>query len=408
MRVALLVIFVLSYIGILSRRLRLLPVGRPAVAMIGAAASAALSAWNGPPFLTFDQSLHAIELHTLVLLFSMMVLAAGLGEAGFFSWATSALTKRIHSRVALLWAVTLSSGLLSAVLVNDAVCLLATPLVVHLARAAKAKVTPFLFAVAMGSNAGSAMTLSGNPQNMLVAKLSSLGYADYLLRCGPAAFMALLTTALVLSLLFSASLADESSSNAAADQVTDRPLLYTALAMSAATVAANLLGVPLALSALCAASVVLLASRARAQALLRQVDWSVLLFFAGLFVLVANFERTEMPSALLAHVDAAVPHSQATLTAVLMLGSQVVSNVPLILLLEPWIRSFDDVDQAFRMTALMSSLAGNLTLLGSVANIIVFEQAEHQMGFWSYLKVGVLVTVSSGLVAWAVVWLASQ
>ncbi|MDP1921656.1 MAG: SLC13 family permease [Myxococcales bacterium] len=163
MRVALLVTFALSYVGITARRLRWLPVGRPAMALIGATVCVALGVWAGPPYLGVDDALKAIELHTLSLLLGMMIVAAGLGEAGFFAWATRWLSAKVKTRPALLWAVTIGCGLLSAALVNDAVCLLATPLVVQLAKTSRAQVKPFLFAVAMGSNAGSALTLAGNP-----------------------------------------------------------------------------------------------------------------------------------------------------------------------------------------------------------------------------------------------------
>jgi Na+/H+ antiporter NhaD/arsenite permease-like protein len=141
---------------------------------------------------------------------------------------------------------------------------------------------------------------------------------------------------------------------------------------------------------------VLVAARERAERLLHRVDWSVLLFFAGLFVVVAALRKTALPDAWLAALGPV--HDRAgdgLLVAVLTLGSQIVSNVPLILLLEPWIRSFADSERAWTLTAIVSTLAGNLTLLGSVANIIVLEQARERLGFLQYLRVGVPVTVLS-------------
>lgn len=396
MRVALLVVFGLSYVGITARRLRWLPVGRPSMALIGATVCVALGAWAGPPYLGLDDALRAVELHTLSLLLGMMVVAAGLGEAGFFAWVTRWLSGRVSSRAGLLWAVTLGCGLLSAALVNDAVCLLATPLVVQLARRARAQVRPFLFAVAMGSNAGSALTLAGNPQNMLVGKLSGLSYRGYLADVALPVLAALVVTAGLLHLFFRRALAAPTPAEAEEPEASiDRPLLVTCVVGLVGAVVANLLGAPLALSALAAGTLTLIAAGLRAEKLLAQVDWSVLLFFAGLFVLVASLQRTGFPKEWVGATEAALGHGTLVLTAVLGVGSQVVSNVPLILVLEPWIRSFPDAGHAWTVTALVSTLAGNLTLLGSVANIIVLERAKEHLGFVEYARVGVPVTVLS-------------
>ncbi|MBE2248332.1 MAG: arsenic transporter [Myxococcus sp.] len=400
MRVALLVAFGLSYLGITARRLRWLPVGRPAMALIGATVCVALGAWAGAPFLGVDEALHAIELHTVSLLLGMMIVAAGLGEAGFFAWATRWLSTKVTSRAGLLWAVTLGCGVLSAALVNDAVCLLATPLVVQLAKTARAQVKPFLFAVAMGSNAGSGLTLAGNPQNMLVGRLSGLSYRGYLADVALPVLAALVVTAGLLHLFFREALRLDAPVDDARDETPiARPLLVVGVVALLGSVVANLLGAPMALSALVAGALTLIASGARAERLLAAVDWSVLLFFSGLFVLVASLQRTGFPAEWVASTEAALGHGALALTAVLGGGSQIVSNVPLILLLEPWIRSFPDAGHAWTVTALVSTLAGNLTVLGSVANIIVLERAKARVGFVEYAKIGVPVTLASTAVA---------
>lgn len=396
MSVAILLVFLFAYVGITARRLRWLPVGRPSMALIGATVCVALGTWAGAPLLGADEALRAVEPHTLSLLLGMMVVAAGLSEAGFFGLATRWLSRRVSSRAGLLWSVTIGCGLLSAALVNDAVCLLATPLVVQLAKTARAQVKPFLFAVAMGSNAGSALTLAGNPQNMLVGNLSGLAYRAYLFSVAPAVLAALVVTAALLHAFFRKELAApvDDAPEASVEPI-DRPLLFASVVGLLGATIANLLGAPLALSALGAASLTLMVAGLRAEKLLAQVDWSVLLFFAGLFILVAALQRTGYPKDWLAATEGVLGHGSVVLTAVLGLGSQLVSNVPLILLLEPWIRSFPDAAHAWTVTALVSTLAGNLTVLGSVANIIVLERAKAQVGFLEYAKIGVPVTLLS-------------
>lgn len=394
MRWVILGLFALTYAGISARRVALLPVGRPSLALVGATALVIAGHFAGRYGLSPDAALHAVEPNTIALLVAMMMVSGALGESGFFDRATDVLARRTRSHTTLLYAVTVGAGLLSAVLVNDAVCVLATPLVVRLARRVGASVRPLLFAVAMGSNAGSALTLGGNPQNMLVARLSGLNYRGYLAHAALPTIAALAVTAAILHWTFRGRLSDgvpvaETGAPAVSD---DRLMRWTLLAV-VVVIVANLGGAPLAWSALAGASMALIAAREKTDRVIARVEWSVPIFFAGLFVSVAALRQTGLVAELLARLAPAV--GERALTPVIALGSQVVSNVPLILLLEPWIRGFADADRAWTITALVATLAGNLTLLGSVANVIVFEQAREQVGFFEYLKVGVPVTVAS-------------
>lgn len=406
MRWVLLVVFVATYVGIAARRLYVLPVGRPAAAMIGACAMVVLGLFDAHIGLSPDDALRAVEPNTIALLFGMMVLSAALEQAGFFGALVSWVAARKPSRVTLLYLTTIGCGLLSAVLVNDAVCLLATPLVLALVDRLAAPRTPFLFAVAMGSNAGSALTLAGNPQNMLVAKLSGLGYREYLARVGPGVLVALVAAAAVIHWMHRRELAltvDDAEDGL--ERVRIRPgLLRACLVTLAGVVVADLAGAHLAATAMIAAAIALVAARRRAPQLLERVDWSVLVFFGSLFVVVAAFQKTGIPAETLAELGRRAPlegaRGMVVLTGVLSVGSQIVSNVPLILLLEPWIRTLGDPKLAWTVTALVSTLAGNLTLLGSVANVIVVEQAKAKgsIGFWRYVMVGIPVTlVTTGI-----------
>jgi Na+/H+ antiporter NhaD/arsenite permease-like protein len=407
----LLALFALTYIAISARRLRWLPVGRPSVALIGACAMVSLGALAGPRGLTPEDALLAVDPGTMALLTGMMMLAAALELGGFFERATRWVLARAHRPVPLLYAVTLGAGVLSALLVNDAVCLLATPLVMLLCQRTGAPRVPFVLAVAMGSNAGSAMTLAGNPQNMLVARLSGLSYARYALLAAPAGMAALLVTAASLHWMFRRQLAAETTVESPPPAPPPSALLVVSLVALLGFTVAALLGAHLPFGAVTAASVALLAAGRRAHELLDRVDWTVLVFFAGLFILVAALRRTGLPDEALAALTRVLPpqgaQGKALLIGVLMVGSQIVSNVPLILLLEPWIRGFPDAGQAWVLTALVSTLAGNLTLLGSVANIIVIERAgaQDEVGFRSYTRVGLPVTLLSTAAALLLLWL---
>jgi Na+/H+ antiporter NhaD/arsenite permease-like protein len=412
---AVLVIFVGTYVLIAARRLHLLPIGRPGAALAGATAMVTLSVVSPRWGLSPSEAFAAIEPNTIGLLLGMMLLAAALGEAGFFELGANWLLGRQLSPTALLYVVTIAAGLLSALLVNDSVCLLLAPLVDRVARKAGRDRVPYLIGLAMGSNAGSALTLAGNPQNMLVAHLSGIPYREYLWFGGPPALAALLTTSAVLHYVFRAELARPSLALASvppAHEVHASPWrLAVALGCTALASVLFLVGANLAWSALGAASLMMLIRGRAPERLFDAVGWTVLLFFGALFIVVAGLQKTGVLADALAELSPLFPTTRtgslASLGAALLVGCQVVSNVPFILLAEPWIRGLPDPHFAWMSTALFSTLAGNLTLIGSVANIIVVEatSAENEISFVRYLRAGVPVTLASSLVGGALLLL---
>ena len=415
---AVLVIFVGTYVLIAARRLHVVPIGRPGAALAGATAMVALSVVSPRWGLSPAEAFAAIEPNTIALLLGMMLLAAALGEAGFFELGADWLLGHQLSPTRLLYVVIVAAGILSALLVNDSVCLLLAPLVDRVARKAGRDRVPYLLGLAMGSNAGSALTLAGNPQNMLVAHLSGISYREYLLRAGPPAAAALAVTAVVLHYIFRSELArpsgDPTSAPPRYEVHASRWRLGVALACTALASILFLAGANLAWSALGGASLMMLLRGRAPERLFDAVGWTVLLFFGALFIVVAGLQKTGLLADALRQVEPLFPTtpvgSLASLGAALLFGCQVVSNVPFILLAEPWIRGLPDPHFAWLATALFSTLAGNLTLIGSVANIIVVEatSAEHDIGFVRYLKAGIPVTLASCVAAGALLLLTGQ
>ncbi|WP_437477457.1 SLC13 family permease [Sorangium sp. So ce1014] len=414
-----LLVFSATYLLIAARRLSILPIGRPAGALAGACAMVFLSAIDPGAGLTPHEAFAAIEPNTIGLLLGMMLLSASLDAAGVFERAAAWVARRDLSPVRLLYLVTVGAGLASAVLLNDSVCVMLAPLVDRTARRAGLDRVPYLLALAMGANAGSALTLAGNPQNMLVGHLSGISYRTYLLEAGPAALVGLAVTAVMLHLLLRRRIAvqaplpepePEPEPLPAPARTPDvRPSALVPLACIAVVSVLFVLGANLAWTAIGGATAAILLHRRDANGLFDKVSWTVLVFFGALFIVVAALQKTGMPEQALRAASPYLPAGPTLgllgLGIAMLVGCQIVSNVPFILLAESYIRSQPDPHIAWIATALVSTLAGNFTLLGSVANIIVVETvgAEREIGFRAYARVGVPVTLAS--TAAALLWL---
>ncbi len=391
-----LAIFALTYLAVAAGRLPFLSLDRPAAALLGAVLMVAAGV------LSPAQAGAAVNGDTLGLLLGMMILSAYLGAAGFFAWASALVLRSVSGPRALLWAIVFTSGALSALLVNDTVCLMVTPLVLRLVDDAELPALPYLLALAFGANAGSAATLTGNPQNMIVGTLSGIPYARFTAALLVPALAALVAVAIVLHLLFRRDLRGLAVSRAVRPSVAiDRALLAKALAATAVALAGFLAGFPLSWTALFSAALLMaVAGRAPRDALAR-VDWPLLVFFAGLFVVVSGVGRAgvaaRMHDAIAPWLGETPGHQAVVFSLFSVAGSQLVSNVPFVLLAAEWIPKLADPPLLWLSTALAATLAGNLTIIGSVANVIVLELAgtRARIGFWGFLRVGAAVTATS-------------
>ncbi len=377
-----------------GRRLRWLPLGRPAAALLGTVLMVATGV------MTPEAVYRAVDWDTIVLLLGMGLISAFLDVAGFFQWLADSILRRARTPDRLLAAVVGLSGGLSALLVNDTVCLMLTPFVVVLVTRGGLPVVPYLLALAMGANVGSVATLVGNPQNMIIGTRSGIGFAAFLARLGPVAVLGLVLVFLLLRHGFRREMAGVVLRPVPADRpAVDGRLLRWALGVLAGVVIGFFAGLSLAWTALGGAVVLLVVAGRDTHAMLAKVDWSLLLFFAGLFVVVQGFNSTGLPGQVFGWVRpwmGDTPGRQAwTFAGFAVVGSNVFSNVPFVLVAGEWMGRFADPERMWQVLALATTLAGNLTILGSVANIIVLETArEHAtVGFREYLRHGVPVTV---------------
>ena len=255
--------------------------------------------------LTPREAVAAVDFHTLALLFGMMIVIAHLRLAGFFRWLAAHALRWAHAPRTLLILVVWLSGALSALFVNDTVCLLLTPLVLDAALTIGRNPVPFLLAVAIGSNVGSVATIVGNPQNMMVASFSGLSYLRFLAALAPVALAGLALTSALLVRVYRRELAGaaiaKGSTGVRAGAI-HRSLLIKSLIVAGLLLVALLLGVTPSLAALGATSVLLITRRVNPRRVYGQVNWALLVMFAGLFVVTEGVERAGLPARGLALV----------------------------------------------------------------------------------------------------------
>jgi Na+/H+ antiporter NhaD/arsenite permease-like protein len=403
--------FSLTYLGLALGRLPGLRTDRAGIALVGAAGVLACG------LLSFEEAVRAVDFATIALLLGMMVVVAFLRRAGFFARLAGVALGRLRSPRALLAVTMLLSGTLSAVLVNDVVCVALTPLVLHLARRLGHDPRPHLVGLAVASNLGSAATLTGNPQNMIIGGLSGVSYLRFAAKLAPPALLGLVVGYLVTLIAYRRVLragphaATPGAGGGSGGRVPagrrHSALLVKSLLVTAAAVGLFFAGLPMAVVSLGAAAVMLL-DRVNPEKVYAHIDWGLLLMFAGLFVVVRAFEVHVLAGS---GVDGRAARADPVwmlsgLSAVL---SNLVSNVPAVLLFKPVIPAMPAAarETAWLALALSSTFAGNLTVLGSVANLIVVEQARREgvaIGFWDYCRVGVPVTLLTLLLGAA--WLA--
>jgi Na+/H+ antiporter NhaD/arsenite permease-like protein/predicted methyltransferase len=389
--------FGITYILIAVRRLRWIRIDRASGAIIGGVLAVAIGS------VTPEEAAAAVDHSTLVLLLAVMGMGAFLSIDGFFDRAAVRLMATARTRARLLAAVVWGAGTLSAFITNDAVCVLAAPLIVRWIQRWNLPRLPFLLALATAANTGSVATLVGNPQNMLCASLGKLGFAPFMVQMVPVAVLSLVVNHLILRLLFKKDLAGELPQESAVGSLFTTKSVMT-LVVIAGTVVAYVVGGHMTYTALTGFAILLILHRVDPGEVWARIDWSVLLFFGGLFISVDGFVRSGAPAWVFARVPLFEPPeglSAYTRTAgFFLLGSNVVTNVPFILLVRDQMASLPSPRLGWEMLAMASTFAGNLTLLGSVANIIVSEKSQEIGGlrFGEYAKAGLPIAIATTLV----------
>lgn len=394
-------IFALTYLVLAIGQPPILRIDRTGAAILGAVLMVAAGG------LPLDEAYRAIDYRTLVLLFGMMVIIAHLRLARFFRATARQIAARVHHPGALLLVVVFLSGVLSALFVNDTICLIFTPIVIEVARVRGHRPLPFLLAVATASNIGSVATITGNPQNMLIGSLSGIPYPAFAARLAPIALAGLAADAALIWWMFRHELRPGARDDAPVRVRTlHRSMIRKGMAVTAGVLAGFIAGLDVALVAAAGAAALLVTRRVKPEKVYRLIDWDLLMLFIGLFVVVGGLSHAGLDRELFAVMEPMGLDTIAGLSAAAAVLSNVISNVPAVMLFTRLVPSLPDPDTAWLTLAMASTLAGNLTLLGSLANLIVAEGARRHgesMTFMEYLKVGLPVTLLT--LAFGVWWL---
>jgi Na+/H+ antiporter NhaD/arsenite permease-like protein len=392
-------VFLVTYVLISLRNVRRFPIERPAVAMLGGALMLLLGV------LTPAQAILAINVDVILLLVGMMVVVAGLEVSGFFDLLSSRIVLRAKSQASFLVGLMVATAALSALVLNDAIALLVTPIVVRSSRSLKVNPVPYLVAVAIAANVGSVATEVGNPQNAYIAIRSGIPFLTFTAYLLPVAIACLLVSILGVWLAFRSDLARPLTRDASLPvvQVQKRGLIFT-LGVTVAISGAFLISPSpewLPLVALVGGSIVLFFlpffSAATPRAMIAKVDWSIILFFIGLFIVLEGVRVSGLSAAIQGGFTSAMGGRSGGLVWLVGLSSllsNLISNVPAVLLLAEVVPQGST--QLWLALAASSTLAGNATILGAACNVIVVQVAARDgvsVSMKDFVKAGLPVTV---------------
>jgi Na+/H+ antiporter NhaD/arsenite permease-like protein len=388
--IAALLIFLGTYLVLTIGRLPWFRIDRTGAAIIGASLMIAFRV------LTMEEAIRSVNHETLILLFGMMIVVANLRLSGFFAMVSAWVVEHTRHPLVLLAAIVLVSGVLSAFFVNDTMCLVLTPLVLDIVTRLRRNPIPYLLAIAMAANIGSAATITGNPQNMMIGIFSQIPYRTFAAALAPISAVGLILTIFLIAVFYRREFIGVGRINIEKPRVrVNTALLWKSVAAAGVMIILFFMGLPVAKVAVVTGAILLITRRVKPEKVYREIDWSLLVLFAGLFVVIAGVEKTLLTGDVLDLIK----HLQLDRTGVLAVWSAIlsnlVSNVPAVLVFKPFISTLTDPRHAWLTLAMSSTLAGNLTVLGSIANLIVIERSRRtiKISFFEYLKVGVPLTL---------------
>lgn len=407
MQLTALIIFIITYIGIIFTRLPKINIDRPSAAFFGAVAMIVFGVLN------LGEAVKAIDYNTIALLLGMMIIISTLQLDGFFSLIAEKALSWSRTPFRLLVIITFVTGIASAFLVNDAVVLLFTPVVISICRASSLNPVPYLIAEILSSNIGSVMTITGNPQNMLIGINSGIDYTTFFYKLLPVSISGMAVVVFVIRWFYRSHF---DSKTVIAVESHKFEYRYDSMKFSVpifiGVVILFFLGkwlnLPIPVIALVGASLILIFGKVKPSQVIKNVDWVLLLFFSSLFIVVEGAVKSGLMNGFLESNGLTGDFAGIVkLHGSSLFMSQIVSNVPYTVMMLPVLKSLSS-EILWLSLASASTLAGNATIIGAMANLIVIESAEKQhvkIKFWEFFKSGIIVTLLSFLISIGVLWI---
>jgi len=407
MQLTALIIFVVTYTGIIFTRLPKINIDRPSAAFFGAVAMVVFGV------LSLEEAVKAIDYNTIALLLGMMIIISTLQIDGFFSLIAEKTLSWSRTPLRLLVMITFITGIASAFLVNDAVVLLFTPVIIAICVGSSLNPVPYLIAEILSSNIGSVMTITGNPQNMLIGINSGISYATFFYKLLPVSLLGMALVVIVVRWFYRSNF-DHRTVIGCKPQTFNYS--YSSMKFSVPIFAGGvimfffgkLMNLSIPVISLAGASLILIFGRVRPSQVIRNVDWVLLLFFATLFIVVEGAVKAGLMDVIIqAHGLTDNMDSIARVHGLSLIMSQIVSNVPYTVMMLPVLKPLPG-EILWLSLASSSTLAGNATIIGAMANLIVIESADKQhikIGFSEFFRIGLTVTLLTFFISIAVLWI---
>ncbi len=366
---------------------------------------------------SLDAAYRAISWDTIVFLLGIMILVAHFQIAHFFDWIAARVAAIAKTPFQFLVLLIFTTGILAAFFVNDTVCLMFTPIVLAVTERLRLPKLPYLVALATSANIGSVMSVTGNPQNALVGVTAHFTFLEFLVHLAPVSLLGLLLDVALLAFIFRRQLALSPLLEHPLDQhpiTVNRGLLVKSIVAAIFVLILWFMNFAFALAAAAAGALILIIGRVKSENIYRRVNWELLLFFAALFVVMQGFQNSGAVSYFIHFFEPGLRGSISSqlfsVSGTMLVLSNLVSNVPAVILVRPLLASFGNSHFLWLTVASTSTLAGNATPISSVANLIVLQQAawKTKINFWEFTRVGLVVTIATTLLAIALLALESH
>ena len=387
-----LIIFIFTYALISIRRMRGARLTRPTSALLGAALMIIFG------IVSINQALESIDISILFLLIGMMIIVSVFEISGFFNWAVTKLVSFSKTSGTLLIIISVSTAFLSALFLNDAIVLFFTPIILKISKETNINPEPFLLSEIFSANIGSVATEIGNPQNAYIAIESHIPFFYYSSLLLPISIASLIISISIIYLFYKKEMRIKITAVKKKQEIKHPNLLYAGVITMLAILVSFFFVQDIAFVPFIGASILLfitpLIANEDPRKIIKEVDWGIILFFIGLFIVLEGVNVSGILSAMMnLFATYGMPlHNPVWYVTFVTVLSNLVSNVPAVMLLSPVTHQ----TSFWLALAMASTLAGNATIIGAAANIIVLEISSAygiEINWLRFSRVGFPVTL---------------